>query len=113
MSNQDDNKSVDNTLTIRLHVYDTDIVVNNIPRDDEEYYRSAAKLITEKINTYASVFKGSRTLKEVILMAFVDVALQFVLKQYEANVGPYTKILTKLTGEIEEVLGEPEQNISF
>ena len=33
-------------LHIRLHVYDEDIEVV-INRDDEEYYRNAAKLITD------------------------------------------------------------------
>ena len=34
-------------LHIRLHVYDEEIEVV-INREDEEYYRSAAKLITER-----------------------------------------------------------------
>ena len=36
-------------LHIRLHVYDEEIEVV-INREDEEYYRSAAKLITERYN---------------------------------------------------------------
>ncbi len=34
----------DDKLHIRLHVYDAELSVN-VPREDEEYYRSAAKLI--------------------------------------------------------------------
>ena len=34
-------------LHIRLHVYDEEIEVT-INRDDEEYYRAAAKLITDR-----------------------------------------------------------------
>ena len=41
-------------LKIRLHVYDTEIAVN-VVRDDEEYYRKAAKLITDTVNTYADI----------------------------------------------------------
>ena len=47
----------DDKLHIRLHVYDTELSVN-VPRDDEEYYRSAAKLITDTVNTYSTLFKG-------------------------------------------------------
>ena len=47
----------DDKLHIRLHVYDTELSVN-IPREDEEYYRAASKLITDTVNTYATYFKG-------------------------------------------------------
>ena len=53
-----------NKLHIKLHVYDTDISVN-VLRDDEAYYRRAAKLITDTVNTYAAVFKGRKTDKEL------------------------------------------------
>ena len=39
----------DDKLHIRLHVYDTELSVN-IPREDEEYYRAASKLITDTVN---------------------------------------------------------------
>ena len=51
-----------NKLHIKLHVYDTDISVN-VLRDDEAYYRRAAKLITDTVNTYAALFKGRKTAK--------------------------------------------------
>ena len=35
------------TLNIRLHVYDEDILTVLHNREDEEYYRAAAKLISE------------------------------------------------------------------
>ena len=53
----------DDKLHIRLHVYDTELSVN-VPRDDEEYYRSAAKLITDTVNTYSTLFKGKKAKKE-------------------------------------------------
>ena len=37
-------------LHIRLHVYDTEISVN-VVREDEKFYRDAAKLITDTVNT--------------------------------------------------------------
>ena len=48
-------------LHIRLHVYDEEIEVV-IKRDDEEYYRAAAKLITERYNAYAQAYKGGMSL---------------------------------------------------
>ena len=47
-------------LHIRLHVYDEEIEVT-IPRADEEYYRKAAKLITDRYNAYAQAYKGRKT----------------------------------------------------
>ena len=63
-------------LQIRLHVYDTDLSVS-IPREDEEYYRRAAKLITDTVNTYAKVYKGRKSDKDVLYMALIDIALRY------------------------------------
>ena len=60
-------------LHIRLHVYDEEIEVV-INREDEEYYRSAAKLITERYNGYAQRFKGRKTDHTIALMTLVDIA---------------------------------------
>ena len=37
-------------LHIRLHLYDTDMAVK-VNRDEEIYYRNAAKLINDTVNT--------------------------------------------------------------
>ena len=63
----------DDKLHIRLHVYDTELSVN-VPRDDEEYYRSAAKLITDTVNTYSTLFKGKKGDKDIMYMAMLDIA---------------------------------------
>ena len=62
-------------LHIRLNVYDTVISVN-INREDEEYYRKAEKLITTVVNSYASVYKGRKSEKEILYMALIDIALR-------------------------------------
>ena len=41
-------------LSIRLHVYDTDLTVR-IPREDEEYYRKSGKLIDDIVNSYTKI----------------------------------------------------------
>lgn len=69
----------DDKLHIRLHVYDAELSVN-VPREDEEYYRSAAKLITDTINTYSTLFKGKKGDKDIIYMAMLDIALQRFLQ---------------------------------
>ncbi|EFB93598.1 cell division protein ZapA [Prevotella bivia DNF00320] len=92
-----------NKLHIRLHVYDTELSVN-CPREDEEYYRSAAKLITETVNTYSIHFKGKKSDKEILYMAMLDVALQLKQNEVRNDTAPYTDLLNKLMPEIEETL---------
>lgn len=59
-------------LRIRLHVYDTDMTVT-IPREEEECYRAAAKLITDVVNNYSAVYKDRKGEKEILYMALIDI----------------------------------------
>ena len=70
------NAMAEDKLHIRLHVYDTEIPVN-VRREDEFYYREAAKLINTTVNTYADLFKGRKSEKEVLYMAMIDIALRY------------------------------------
>ena len=88
---------------IRLHVYDTELSVN-VPCDDEEYYRSAAKLITDTVNTYSTLFKGKKGDKDIMYMAMLDIALKYKKEGVRNDTAPFNDILGKLTSEIEEVL---------
>ena len=92
-------------LQIRLHVYDEEIEVV-INREDEEYYRSAAKLITERYNGYAQRFKGRKTDHTIALMTLVDIALTYQKERASNDTMPYDNVLARLTSEIEAVLGE-------
>ena len=60
-------------LHIRLHVYDEEIEVV-INRDDEVYYRNAAKLITERYNAYSQAYKGRKSDHTIALMTLIDTA---------------------------------------
>ena len=91
-------------LHIRLHVYDEDIEVV-INRDDEEYYRHAAKLITDRYNTYAQAYKGRKSEHTVSLMTLIDIALMYQKERMNNDTTPYDNVLAKLTAEIEEALG--------
>ncbi|MBO5001579.1 MAG: cell division protein ZapA [Prevotella sp.] len=90
-------------LHIRLHVYDTDIPVN-VNRDEEFFYREAAKLINATVNTYANVYKGKKSDKEILYMAMIDIALRFEKEKTHNDTSPYDDILGKLTSEIEDAL---------
>ncbi len=92
-------------LHIRLHVYDEEIEVV-INREDEEYYRSAAKLITERYNGYAQRFKGRKSDHTIALMTLVDIALTYQKERANNDTMPYDNVLARLTSEIEEILGE-------
>ena len=90
-------------LLIRLHVYDTDLSVR-IPREDEEYYRKSAKLIDDIVNSYAKIFKGRKSDKEILYMALIDVALRYEKESDRNDTKPYDDILEKLNSEIEDAL---------
>jgi len=92
-------------LRIHLHVYDEEIEVV-IDRADEEYYRSAAKLITDRYNVYAQIFKGRKGDHTIALMTLIDIALQLQKERSKNDTAPFTDILKNLTAEIEEALGE-------
>ena len=90
-------------LHIRLHVYDEEIEVT-VNRDDEEYYRAAAKLITDRYNAYAQAYKGRKSDHTIGLMSLIDIALMFQRERSKNDTQPYDNILSRLTSEIEEAL---------
>jgi cell division protein ZapA len=90
-------------LHIRLHVYDEDIEVT-VNREDEEYYRAAAKLITDRYNAYAQAYRGRKSEHIIALMALIDIALLYQREHVKNDTAPFENILSKLTSEIEEAL---------
>jgi cell division protein ZapA len=90
-------------LHIRLHVYDEEIEVT-VNREDEEYYRAAAKLITDRYNAYAQAYKGRKGEHTISLMTLIDIALMYERVKHRNDTVPYNDILQKLTSEIEEVM---------
>ncbi|MBR5439977.1 MAG: cell division protein ZapA [Prevotella sp.] len=86
-------------LNIRLNLYDTDMAVKVFP-EEEEYYRNAAKLITNTMNTYVPILRGKKSEKEIMYAAMLDIALMYE----KDNTGSYSDILEQLTSEIEEAL---------
>ena len=99
-------------LNIKLHVYDSDISVR-IKREDEFFYREAAKLITSRVNTYADLYKGRKSEKEVLYMddllqflekTMIDITLRYQKNKDANDTSAINDILEKLTLEIEEAL---------
>ena len=90
-------------LHIRLHVYDEEIEVT-VNREDEEYYRAAAKLITDRYNAYAQAYKGRKGEHTISLMTLIDIALMYQRVKHRNDTVPYNDILKKLTSDIEEAL---------
>ena len=90
-------------LRIRLHVYDTDIPVN-IRREDEFYYREAAKLISNTVNTYADRYKSRNSDKEIMYMAMIDIALRLQRQKGDSDTSELDKSLSALTSEIDGIL---------
>lgn len=88
---------------INLHIYDTDIAIR-VPKEQEEQYRLAGKLINEKLNAYFNAYKGKKSDKEITYFAMIDIALACVTEAKRNDVSPFTDILTQLSSEIAEAL---------
>ena len=96
-------------LHIRLHVYDEEIEVV-VKREEEEFYRAAAKLITERYNAYAQAYKGRKSDHTIALMTLIDIALMYQKERTHNDTSPYDNVLARLTAEIEEALGEKKEH---
>ena len=90
-------------LRIKLHLYETDLMVN-VPREEEQYYRAAAKQVTETVNTYAKIYQGKKTHNDVMYMALLDLALRSNKLAALNDTQPFMELIAKLTQEIEEVM---------
>lgn len=90
-------------LRIKLHLYETDLMVN-VPREEEQYYRAAAKQVTETVNTYAKIYQGKKTHNDIMYMAMLDLALRSNKLAALNDTQPFMELIAKLTQEIEEVM---------
>ncbi|MBR1469049.1 MAG: cell division protein ZapA [Prevotella sp.] len=90
-------------LNIRLNLYDTEMAVK-VFHEEEEFYRKAAKLINDTMNTYVPLLRGRKSEKEILYAAMLDIALDREKLMKRNDTVPYNDILVKLTSEIEEAL---------
>lgn len=91
-------------LNIRLQVYDEEIPMVLHNRADEEYYRAAAKLITERYGAYMQAYKGRKSDHTIALMTLIEIALRYEKELKRNDTAPYDNILLQLTSEIEEAM---------
>lgn len=96
-------ESKETKLHITLHVYDTDLAVYCDP-DKEQYYRLAAKRITNTVNQYAQAYKGRKSEKNILYMALIDIALRYEEENGRNDTEPFKVVLSKLTSEIDEAM---------
>lgn len=96
---------MDDKLRIRLHLYETDLSVN-VPREEEQYFRAAAKQVTETVNTYAKIYQGKKSHSDIMYMAMLDLALRANKLAANKDTQPFTELMTKLTQEIEEAMAD-------
>lgn len=75
-----------------------------VPREDEEYYRGAAKLITERYNAYAQIYKLKKSEQTIAKMVMIDLALQLEKQKARNDTKPYEDVMRQLTQEIEAKL---------
>ena len=75
----------------------------NIPRDQEEYYREAAKQINYKLNRYRSRFPKFDSNKHWAMTA-VELAYEVVRLQHSTDVEPYKDKLKELTDLMEKYI---------
>lgn len=90
-------------FNIHLHVYDMEIPVS-IEREDEVYYRAAAKLITDRYNIYAGKYTGQKSDHTIAIMTLIDIALMYQRERAKNDTEVYDNLLSHLTSEIEEAL---------
>ena len=72
--------------------------------DEEIYYRNAAKLINDTVNTYSGLLKGKKSEKEILYAAMLVIALKYESEKGHNDTSEYDDILKRLTKEIEAVL---------
>lgn len=93
-------------LNIRLHVYDEEVAVVLHHREDEQYYRAAAKLISERYGAYAQAYKGRKSDHTIALMTLIEIALRYEKELAKNDTAPYNHILSQLISEVEDALGD-------
>lgn len=93
---------------ITLNVCNTAIDVY-VLREDEPFYRKAATIINGTVNTYSNVYRTTKSEKEILCMAMIDIALKLQTEKTHNDTAPYDDILAKITTEVENALGVDKQ----
>ena len=92
-------------LQIKLDVGDTVIPLKVFPEEEEMYLR-AGKLIKSTVIYYTTRAQGRKGAIDILYLALIDIALRYERESQRNDTLPFTDILTQLTSEIEDALGE-------
>lgn len=76
-----------------------------IQREQEEYYRKAAKLINEKLGRYETTYPF-QSHEKYLSTALLDFAVRTVLYENQKDQSPYAETLQRLSEEIQQLLKE-------
>lgn len=93
-----------NMLNIQLRVADTYIPMT-IRREEEEYYREAARRIDNLLNLYRKSFKSQDTEKYMTMVA-LHLSVTAVKLERKNDVQPFREKIEKLTDALEKYLTE-------
>lgn len=93
-----------NKLKITLYVGNQACPVI-IQRDQEEFYRKAAKLINEKLGRYKVTYPNQSNDK-YMSTALLDFAVRTVLYENQKDQSPYAETINRLSQDIQQLLDE-------
>lgn len=75
----------------------------NIPRELEEYYRTAAAAINQRFNTYQQKFPG-KNYADYMYTVLLDFALQITMTQSANDTAPFVEAIKSLNEDLDAVL---------
>lgn len=76
-----------------------------IRRDQEEIYRKASKMITDKLGRYEQSYPNL-SYERYTSVALLDFAVQVIQLQQQKDLSPYENIVNRLNSELETLLNE-------
>lgn len=95
-------KEVSKEFTMTLRIQNSVFPIT-VPREDEEMYRDAERLINERLNYYALQWPEVDT-EHHLKMALLDLAVKQIKLNYRNDTGPYKQLMEGLQKEIEAIL---------
>ncbi|MBQ8594142.1 MAG: cell division protein ZapA [Bacteroidaceae bacterium] len=92
-------------MTIRIRIENEYYPMKNVRRDEEVFYREAAKRIEDNLNQYRDRFPNLDKEKYLTMIAF-HMSLKAVRLEKKNDTKPYRDKIEELTRTIEDFLGE-------
>lgn len=77
----------------------------SVPREQEGFFRKAAKNINEKLQKYQTTYPNQGS-EKYMSIALLDFAVKVLQIEEDNEKEPYTKSVEQLTTEIEDVLNK-------